>query len=180
MLSQGMYPIAVELTLDGVSLSDDVVHGLKVIDTPHHEVHDGEMYIAADLATFNGTRDILITTGTKQDHMAMEFICDGAVNVTVYRETTATASATAVDAINCNHNSINTALTSVCHTPTDVTAGTDIVDRYFNGGSTIGGRAGGTDRGAVERILLPSTKYLVRIVTTANVSVLTRFHWYEE
>jgi hypothetical protein len=166
---------------DGQSIYDGATGGAITIDAVHHEVHEGEMFVSTDLATFNGTRQLLFTTGAKEVHIVPEFVCDGPLNVTIYRAPTATASATKVTPINANHVSTNVALTDVCHTPTAVTAGSDIVDRYFNGGNANGSnKVGAGSRANDERIWKPNTKYLVSMVTASSLTVLARFHFYEE
>jgi hypothetical protein len=161
-------------------IADHVSNSTVVIDEAHYNLHEGIMFVATDLATFSGTRDILITTGSKECHLIWEMVCDGPLTATVYRDVIATASANVIPAINSDHNSVNTAVTAYCYTPTGITTGSDIVGKYFNGGTAQGAqRVGMSDRGMAENILKKNTKYLVRLVTGSSLTVLCRFHWYE-
>lgn len=161
----------------GVAI-DRTVHALKTIDAVHHEIHEGEHFEASNVQTAQTAFDWLVTTPVdKYVHMVTQLVSIGACTLTVYRAATATASANAVTPVNNNHNSSKTAGTAICHTPTSITTGSDIVDRQL---LAAGNNQGAQSRNDLERILLPNTKYLFRFAAGTPTDVLIRWMFYEE
>lgn len=164
-------------TNDGISV-DGVVHAMNVIDTIHHEVHEGEFWIAENLQTGKTAFDWLLTVpANKSVHLAWEIIASGAATVTIYRGAAATASANAVLGINSDHSVSESPLLAICHTPTAITTGSDVVGLAL---LASGNRAGSEERGTIERILKPGSKYLFRFAASPACDVLIRWKWYEE
>jgi hypothetical protein len=160
---------------DVVYVVDEGTGSMINIDVAHHEIHEGCSFLASDAATAVTTRDyLLITPAVGIVHLICEFAADSKVSVVIYRAPTATAG-TAMPVVNRNHLSALTSGVSVSHTPTGVTAGTDIVDRFLVGS---GERSGSLVRADAEHVLAPSTKYLIRLTGT-NVQINTRLLWYE-
>lgn len=169
--------------LDG---SDETTGAPNVIDTVHHEVHEGEMYHASYTASVaNGASlDLLFTLASKEAHTVFEVFAGGQVTIYLYENPTTTAAGTAVPAYNMKRSSNNTPGAAVTHTPTvTATGSTALVNgRILPGGTSPQTRVGGGIRQGVEWILAPTAKYLLRVTNTSGstISVNVALEWYEE
>ena len=140
-----------------------------VVDSVHHEVHEGEMmhvsYGVSNLAN-NASLDVLLTTGVSEVHTVIRYAAGGDANIYLYESPTV-ANGTALTVYNMTRNNSRTAATVAKHTPTvSATGSTALISEFLPGGS--GGQAGGGSvRLGTEWILLPSTNYLIRITNLA-------------
>jgi len=157
-----------------------------VMDTVHHEVHEGEMFHAehTNASVSNGASvDVLLVTGAKEAHSTWEVFAGGLVAVTLYEAAVATAG-TALTVYNMNRRSIKAPVATLSHTPTGITTGsvTLVNGRILPGGNSPQTRVGGGIRSGAEWILLPSTKYLMRVTngSGAAIAINVVLEWYEE
>lgn len=160
---------------------DDVIGAVKIIDVDHHEIHEGESYVATYFTSGVGSgsnvdvRVLAPDTSTRIHMLAsafgsveFEFLIYEAGNVTV---------GTDLDAINRDRNSANTATIEIAHTPTVTTTGNLI----WNGRFGAGVKSGGEIRGENEFILDQNGTYLFRVTSrAASNSITMTFNWYEE
>jgi hypothetical protein len=152
---------------------DETTGAALVIDTVHHEVHEGEMFHCAytnGSVANNGTVDLLLSTGAKEAH-------------SLYEAPTV-ANGTAVAVYNMKRAASNTPLSTVKHTPTvtNVGAAALVNGRILPGGNSPTTRVGGGIRSGAEWILAPNTQYLMRVVNTSGASIAINvvLEWYEE
>lgn len=166
--------------------SDPVTGAPTMIDTVHHEVHEGEMFHAGHTAASvaNGASvDLLLTTGAKECHTTFEVFAGGQVSVYLYEAPTI-ANGTAITIYNMKRSSANAPLSTVKHTPTVSATGTTALvnGRILPGGSSPQTRVGGGIRQGVEWVLAPDTAYLLRVTngSGATIAINVGLEWYEE
>ena len=157
-----------------------------IMDTVHHEVHEGEMFHAAytNSSVANGANlDLQLTTGAKEAHTTWEVFAGGQVTVSLYEAPT-TSGGTAVTAYNLKRSSTNTPTGAVAHTPTVTATGTVTLvnGRILPGGNSPQTRVGGGIRSGAEWILKPATKYLMRVNNSSGSTIAVNcvLEWYEE
>lgn len=157
---------------------DEITGSLTIIDDPHHEVHEGEMYDVCELISLGlgATRNYLITTGIKSVHFKYDVTADGKGNVTLYEDTTTSSAGTSMSELNRNRISTNTAITVVTHTPTITGDGTMLCQELFGSSNKSGGEA----RSENEWILKKNSKYMIRITATVALDFSIKINWYEE
>jgi len=162
----------------------DIVTGADiVVDFAHHEIHEGDAFVATYTEDLAGAaaRDILITTPntTKWVHMTWQVTGELETHVSAWEAPTATASANAITAYNRNRNSATASGLAICHTPTDVTTGSVLImDAHFGTGRSVGGGRSDDD----EWILDQNAKYLLRITNAVPGSsnyISVFLSWYE-
>lgn len=185
-----------ELTAEGVTFDaqvmalapyDETTGAVLMIDTPHHEVHEGEMYHAshtvASLANGNNL-DLLFRVGAKEAHTVFEIFAGGQVTVSLFEAPTTSANGTALTAYNMKRNSANVALSAVSHTPTVTATGSVALvnGRILPGGTSPTTRVGGGIRQGIEWIFAPNTAYLLRINNSSGGAIACNagLEWYEE
>lgn len=181
-----------------MNTADDVLRGLEidhttgaliVMESVHHEVHEGEMfhasYTASSLANGNNL-DMLLVVGASEVHATWEVFAGGQVTVTLYEAPTiqAAGDGTAVTAYNMKRASTNAPTATVFHTPTVTATGTTTLvnGRILPGGTSPTTRVGGGIRSGAEWILKPSTKYLMRANNSSGgaIAINVALEWYEE
>lgn len=167
--------------------SDETTGAPNVIDTVHHEVHEGEMFHASytNGSVANGaSMDLLLALGAKECHTVFEVFAGGQVSVYLYENPTTTAAGTAVPMYNMKRSSANEPTAAVTHTPTvTATGSTALVNgRILPGGTSPQTRVGGGIRQGVEWILAPTATYLLRITngSGSTIAVNAGLEWYEE
>lgn len=167
--------------------TDDTTGAIVMMDTIHHEVHEGEMFLAehsvASVAD-GGTVRLVLSSGTaKQPHVSFNVSAGGACQVYLFEGSTSTGG-TAVTSYNYNRTSSRAATMTVAHTPSAGTAGTVtlINGRYLAGGNSPTTRIGGGIRQSVEFIFAPSTKYFLDTINKSGsaISINVATEWYEE
>jgi hypothetical protein len=190
------------LNLDGLSgllvhaimsgrVSDTVVKGARLdsatealitMSYAHHEIHAGShFFTGSHLELGNGaTHDILFVTPDNAKLSHMTFTLSTAIGAvfTYYEEVVATGNGTPLIVVDRNRNTKNVAGTTFFHSPTGLSNLTEIIG---DGAIGAGRTAGGTIRDSNEFVLVPNTKYLIRLTnteTTAN-EFDWFFDWYE-
>lgn len=169
----------------------DVISYLPVVvDYPHHQVHEGEAFIFSDLQTGGlavaATRDIRVSVGalaatTHTPHLLLEFIADALAEIEIYEGTTWTSGGTAQVGYNRNRNVADD--TGTLYVPGATALTVNAIGTSIWKGMTTGAKnsAGGTDRGAYEFVLKPSTEYCVRVTSrTTGLKFLTRLEYYKD
>ncbi len=180
---------AYEALVHALAPYDEKTGAALVIDTIHHEVHEGEMFHSehnvASLANGNNC-DFLLAVGAKEVHATWEAFAGGQVTVYLYEAPTIAAQGdgTALPIYNMKRAATNQPLAVATHTPTvSATGSTALVNgRILPGGSSPQTRVGGGIRSGSEWILQPGTKYLLRVTNTSGTSIAVNvtLEWYEE
>lgn len=162
---------------------DETTKALVTIDTSHHEVHEGDMFVYCEVndITNGAVRDILfVTPATKSCHLVINVVSEAEADFKFYESTTASNNGTGVTAYNRKRTSTNTATALVYHTPTVAggSEGTLLCMKHWGSGKSNGGE----DRSANEWILKASTKHLIRVTnaTASNNQIAIELEWYEE
>ena len=162
---------------------DSATGYMVTMEPSHHEVHEGEAFVACDVTDLANAavRDILVVTPdtTKWAHMTITVTTEAETDMKFYAETTASANGTAIGAYNRNRNSATAATTLVFHTPTVAGGSEGTLIYALHWGSGKG--SGGSDRASEEWILKRNRKYLLRITnatTSANQTSIV-LNWYE-
>ncbi len=168
---------------DGVRpiLIDKLSGSLEIIDFEHHELHEGNAYFFdgfADLGAGND-RDHTITTGSspKLTHLIYEVSAEAEHTFTIFENCTVLNDGTVIPIFNHDRTSSNVSNNTLSEDSTITVEGTVLIQEKVGSGNKIGG---GT-RGSMELILLPNTKYTLRVSNDAST---TSWHdieldWYE-
>jgi hypothetical protein len=141
----------------------------------HQAAHDRELFeiYYENLNMPLTAIDFLVKTGALPVHALFAIEATGKTNAKMYRAPTTSADGTAVELNPFNEVKAKTLELRAYSTPTVTATGADI--RYDK---TVFGSTNGVNRvisavsPGVERILLPNTNYLIRIVTTDAASWL--------
>lgn len=161
-----------EFGVQSQMLGDNLFQGSPiVIDTAHHEIHCGDMFVATravDLA--NGASDVLHIvvpneTGTmltqKKYHFLVNFDTEAEAELNIYEGPTTSNDGTAMSKVNRERNSSLLSSLGIYHTPTSSVDGTLIYTKHLGSGRS----SGGGDRSA-EFVLKNNTKYLLRLTNS--------------
>lgn len=167
---------------------DETTGAALVIDTVHHEVHEGEMFHASHTngSVSNGANvDVLLATGAAvETHASWEVFAGGQVTIYLYEAPTVSANGTALTVYNMKRDSLNAPDGLLYHTPTvSATGSVALVNgRILPGGTSPTTRVGGGIRSGAEWILAPDTLYLLRVANTSGgtIAVNVVLEWYEE
>ena len=164
---------------------DGATNATRTISYPHHEVHGGSAYWAANNATIDNTEvnTVSITTPdtTKWAHLLLCIDATTTGTFEVLEDVTSLSGGSAFTAMNFNRNSSKTSGMTVT---TGDTTGTDPITP--TGGTTIWSETLGT-RGiattrenASELVLKQNSIYLFRVTSSANSNNCTiLLTWYE-
>lgn len=167
---------------------DDESGAALMIDSVHHEVHEGKMWHAAytngNVAN-TAVVDLLFHTGVGVDaHSAWEVFASGAVTVSLYESPVISNTGVVLTAYNMNRAMTTTAASLVYSSPTITSTGTVALvnGRILPGGSSPTTRVGGGIRSGAEWILKPNTYYLMRVTNTSGAAAVINvvMEWYEE
>lgn len=157
-------------------LVDEITGALAVIETPHHEVHEGEMWHGehsfASIA--NGANaDIRLRTGADEFHVVAVVTVTGQATLTVYEGANISAG-TAITVYNKRRITAGVAPIIMTFTPTvTATGSTSIIPgRLIPGGSTPQTRVGANERRDVEWIFKPNTEYLFRVNNSSGTAII--------
>lgn len=167
---------------------DEATGAALVIDTVHHEVHEGEMWHAE--RTVSGVADagavnlLLHVGGAVDAHAVFEVLASGQVTVSLYESPTVNTLGTEVAIYNMDRNITTTAHSQLYHTPSITTTGSVALvnGRLLPGGTSPQTRVGGGIRQNTEWILAPSRNYLFRVTNNSGSAAIinTVVEWYEE
>ena len=166
---------------------DEVTGAALVIDTVHHEAHEGEIFHASQVwsSVSNGAsvEMAMQVTTTKDAHMTWDVVAGGQVLVQVWESPTYASLGTAVNGLNMNRTFTNTSASTVYAAPTITSTGTTtLTQRILPGGSSPQTRVGGGIRQGSEWVFKPGGGYLVRITNQSGTAVPVNVaaEWYEE
>lgn len=180
-LSNVVGPAANGISVTFSTAVESITGALKVIDYPHHEIHEGNSFVASQQVSLSSaTRKYLITTPNthKRAHFTFRVRSSVEANVVLYENPTDVSGGTALASYNRNRNSSTTAGITVTYAPTEggsFAAGTAIFEEHFGSGKT------GADSVAREEFILKENEQYLFYVTTeassGDVSVI--LDWYE-
>lgn len=167
-------PLPVVISGDG---KDVITDAALVLDYPHHELHQGNMYtLVAHTGGATATALALafrLPAGTKRMHAVVEWKSSGAAHLDIVEGATwDTGSGSAVNAVNHNRNSANTSQVEGDATGSFV-AGTAVQDPTTIAGGTIihqeyefaGNQESVAERSEREWILKNDETHVVRLVS---------------
>jgi hypothetical protein len=164
--------------------------GVKIIDSDHGYIHDGDFYEAFFNETIATGASVLITITTPDDlyvHYRNEKINTSGdkIKVELFEDATIASGGTAFTPI--NHNRVTTKISkvSVVRAPTLVTGadGSLIAQTFIGGGTGLGGNRNGAETVQTnEYILKQSCTYVVKITNDSAASNVVQLNptWYEE
>jgi hypothetical protein len=161
---------------------DAFTGSLKVIDYVHHEIHDGHSFMYHDVIDSLGTgvaQDYMITTPNTKAwfHVSHDVESSGAATVEIYEAGNRTGT-TEQTLYNRDRNSAALP-TGTIHKGTSggTTDGTRIV--YWKGGANQS-KNSATHGTASEKILKQNTKYILRVTSRAETTIVSvSIGWYE-
>lgn len=166
---------------------DEATGAALMIDTVHHEAHEGEMFHASQVwSSVNNaaTVDLAVAVTTTHDaHLTFDVVAGGQVLVQLWEGPTYASLGTALPAWNMNRTFTNTAGSVIYATPTITSTGViTLVQRILPGGNSPTTRVGGGIRQGSEWVLAPGTVYLMRVTNQSGsaVPVNVAAEWYEE
>lgn len=165
--------------LDGISNQQ------VVIQSDHHEIHNGVSYKATDVVNVNSTtQKWMFETpgGTDYVHCIFDLAATGEAQYSITEGADRTTG-TEIAAINRKRGgTAETSGSTVSRTPTGGTTDGAVTLYTVRDGATGLGSASnipGSSRGDNEWMLKPSTKYIIAVTTYDNIYVTLRLSWYE-
>lgn len=157
------------------------------IDFQHHEIHEGDSYLAAYSALKNSAETIELffrtANSTKIVHAEIDAIAALGATVEIWEGTSKTdATANRITGFNKSRNSTKTSTLTISHTPGGAQAGAATFGPIYFGGANAGGvgSTGGAASTRAEIMLKVDTAYLVRVTSRANSNALTVYLDYYE
>lgn len=175
---------------------DNTTGALLMVDTIHHEVHEGEMFHAehtfATVANGNSVELLMLTSATVETHATWEVLAGGLVTVSLFEAPTIEvvdevySEGTPLALYNMKRSAHNTNLPTcyVFYSPTVTDAGPDALvnGRILPGGTSPQTRVGGGIRAGTEWIMASETYYLLRVTNGSGgaISISMVVEWYEE
>ena len=170
---------------------DDISGSLQIIAFAHHEIHEGDSFVATADATLATDGTIVLSFRTpdtaKWSHMTLLARSSGEANVQLVENPTVTLSAGASHpAFNRNRNSATVTTLSDSSTaawvPGSITlggtqsGGTMIYEEHFGAGQTRGGATAGRN----EFVLKQDEEYAIILTSEANANDCELIlDWYE-
>ncbi len=182
-LVDGSNPLPVALVDSaGSSIVEAYSKALKVIETDHAHIHDGNGYEVSGLIpalAASGVSYFYINPSVPIHWRDFSIKSDGGpVLIELFENPTVTADGSSITAYNRNRLSSNTATAAVSSGPTVTADGTRIfVDKIF-----VAGNQGGESQGPpVEWIIDGGNTYLLKITNedTNTTDFVYQFFWYE-
>lgn len=160
----------------------DSGNGVVIVDSAHHEQHEGMGFSFTDASTSlgaAGVRNILVIVGVGAVHFVPRVDASLSGLWTLYEAPTCAANGTGVTVRNRFLGSANASTTTVFHTPTCAADGTPLEWGQVGGGGSSN-RIGAQTGSRYEWILQPGTKYLFRFVADANSTrTIMGGEWYQ-
>jgi len=163
--------------------ADALVDALVTINTPHHMIHEGKMFIASNAwdHLLDGAAAYLriLVGANKELHATISVAAQGIGEFHLHEGTTYTDNGTAVTIYDKNRTTANTSDALCYHTPTINVLGNRIYHSFVPGGEKQ--RAVGSVRtNGEEWIFKKSTDYLLRFVNEGgdemDVSIEMEFY----
>lgn len=163
-----------------------VTGGVRVIDTDHSAIHNGEAYIvnrnSENVADAGSLVFEIITPANLYVHMRLASVWPsaGLARFESIEAPTLTTGTTAVIPVALNRNDGASAVI-IKSDPTGISGGTTLRNVMFGGGGPGTGSGGGLGFGA-EFVLKPSTTYLARLTNLSGglADMTLGLFWYEE
>lgn len=178
-------PVPIKIVQDEAGQSfvlDEITGALVVMDIEHHEVHEGELFRVWYRQTgvnINVNVDVLLSVPNQNVdfHFEGATSSSGGAYVQFYENVITSDDGSQLSVYNAFRRSTNTNILVPYIAPTITNLGTLIDGAQLGSGQTTGGVA----RGEGEWVLNKNRKYLLRITSAANGSIITaRLRWYEE
>lgn len=172
---------------DGNLLVDEVDNALVTVDFPHHEVHEGNTFLAfwkspdgSDVAD-NAAFGLYLQLTSKTAHFTFDVAGGGDTEVALWENATFSATGTVATPYNLNRMSAKATTVGVRTGPTLVT-GTLIENFLEPGGTGPSQSSGGVGRRGTEWILRTGTAYYLQGINRAGSAqpASAMAQWYEE
>lgn len=166
--------------------TDKYDDSICVIDTVHHEVHEGHAYDfhVENLTPASGvTQYIQISSLTKSPHLDLEFeAIGGNCRFQIFENAVISTAGSVITINNRNRNkaSVNSAITTVFQGSTVSTTGSSIANRLALGSSNVTGRVSSAIREGAERVWDINTNYVIGITPLAASMIWTLDAYLEE
>lgn len=166
--------------------TDKYDDSICVIDTVHHEVHEGHAYdfhIENLSPGSNVTQFVQITSLNKSPHLVLDFeAIGGNCRFQIYENAVISTAGSVIQIINRNRNkaSVNSAITNVFQGSTVSTTGSSIGNRLVLGSSSVTGRVTSAIREGSERVWDINTTYVIAITPFASGMIWTLDGYLEE
>lgn len=170
-------------------LVDEITGAIAVIDTVHHEIHEGEMVVVsykspnASPIADDATISFLIQTKAKTAHIVIRLSFGGDCEIEIYEDTVFTGgTGTAMTVFNKNTNKATPSGYSTVRRDVTVTNVGTLKYNFFFPGGTGGNAQGISESTRDEWLLKPNTNFLIRGTNRAgNVQPGSlAIEWYEE
>lgn len=176
------------MTLKGLLqlFGDRITRGLKTVDYPHHEIHDGRGFLAvySALKDTSGYIEVRIrpNDATRRCHMIVHVESALAATAELWKATTKVhVVANAITPLNRDFTNPHDSILNICHTPAGSQAGAADLLEYL-GSPTTPARAdvGGSTSSRGEFILRPFEDYLIKLTSRSDNNALSIIlDWYE-
>lgn len=162
---------------------------LKTLDKVHHEIHEGDSYIASysTSGTAGSTTYFIVQLAStvKIPHFMPSVSADVLGTFTFSMDATVSSSYTAITAYNNHMRSTNATILNIGVMPTSSGASTatygTIVENLWMGGAGNGGsRSAGSGASRNEWVLKNNAKYCIRFTSTLAYNISLGANWYEE
>ena len=162
---------------------DDKTRALVLIDTIHHEIHEGELFYSdnSDTLANGGVVNYLLTTPNDDKAIHLAYVVDGSAitQIDVY-EGSDKAGVADITVFNANRLSSNAPTMTIKKGLNGGTTDGTLIKTHKSGSSTgVSSRNSASIR-VGEIILKKGTKYILRVTSsTADNLTNTKFEWYE-
>lgn len=160
---------------------DSSFPALYTMDVSHHEIHEGDYYVASGISgalADGGTFILTVITPNTAKWLHAFYQATGTLKyyLRIYEGPTVNVAGSAVTAINRNRNSANTSGATLREDDTFTDNGTLIFHTYV----ATGTRNGGSEVSRTEFVLKQNTTYMFQIESDdANNIVSGQLEWYE-
>ena len=162
---------------------DDKTRALVLIDTIHHEIHEGELFYSdnSDVLANGGVVNYLLTTPDSDKAIHLAYVVDGtAVTQIDLYEATDKAGVASVNVFNANRLSSNPPTMTIKKGLNGGTTYGTLIKTHKSGSATGASSRTSASIRAGEVILKKNTKYILRVTSgTADNLTNTKFEWYE-
>ena len=160
---------------------DSSFKALYTMDVAHHEIHEGNTYMASGISGTLGVDDTFILTAitpntAKWSHVFYQASGILKFYIRIYEGATVDVAGSAVTAINKNRNSTNTSGGTFREDDTF----TDLGDQIYATLVATGTRNGGSEGTRLEWVLKQNTTYAFHLTSADANNILSgQLEWYE-
>lgn len=169
------------------AVKDPLTMLVGVIDTEHHEIHEGHHYFIQNYIEVAGSGVLNHTflTGAKDVHMTFSVSgADAGLILQTYEGATGDDNGTSITPLNNKRASTNLSTVTVRENPTNtaVVGATLLRATRIGTGGAVAQRVAGNIQRGNEAILKKNTKYLIRITNLSSSAnnISYDYSWYEE